>query len=135
MRLVTARGLLAYALYTGLAHNVVAQAGEPQTVESRSAREVVVPGPDQNVDDDGPALQRAIDSVAGAGGVVRIGPGVYRLKIRDGIRALVPKRNVRIVGDGRAQTILRLGSGQPAYNGVFYPEHKVTTSAVLLCRT
>jgi hypothetical protein len=94
---------------------------DAQSIDNGPTSEVVVAGPDQNSDDDGPALQRAIDSMGGAGGVVRVRAGVYRLNIRDGIRALVPRRNVRIIGDGRAQTILRLGAGQPAYNAVFYP--------------
>src|SRR5207249_1786171 len=74
-------------------------------------------------DDDGPALQRAIDSAGERGGIVRLESGVYRLRIRDGVRALIPRRNVRLIGAGQAQTILRLEPGQPAYKGLLYPEH------------
>lgn len=72
--------------------------------------------------DDTEALQRAIDLAAATGGSVHIRSGVYHLKIRDGIRALAPRHNVRVTGDGPAQTVLRLDAGQAPYEGIFYPE-------------
>src|SRR6266852_5119400 len=115
-------GLVAVALCVGLPYKFATRPTYIQTVAGRSTSEVMIPGPDQNAGDDGPTLQRAINSVADTGGVVRVHAGVYRLIIRDGIRALAPRRNVQIIGDGPAQTILRLVPGQPAYNGVLFPE-------------
>jgi hypothetical protein len=118
---MTVRQLVMVAICVSLPYDLLARRPDTQAIEDGPRSEVVVAGPDRNAADDGPALQRAIDSVGRTGGVVRIRAGVYRLNIHDGICALTPRRNVRIIGDGPAQTILRIGPGQPAYKGVFYP--------------
>ena len=82
----------------------------------------VVDGPNPDGNDDAPAIQRAIDAVSGRGGIVRIRAGVYRLDIRTGTRALTPKPNVRLVGDGPGRTILRVFADRTGYKSVFYPE-------------
>src|SRR5438445_6754316 len=53
--------------------------------------------------DDGEALQQAIDLASTSGGAVHIHAGVYHLKIRNGIRALAPRKNAHIIGEGAAQ--------------------------------
>jgi hypothetical protein len=70
--------------------------------------------------DDTEALQRAIDRASVEGGSVHIRSGLYRLNIRDGVRALAPKRNVRLIGDGPDRTVLRLNPAQDAYEGIVF---------------
>jgi hypothetical protein len=98
------------------------QAGVPAPDDDAAhAKTIAIEAPDPS-GDDGLRLQKAIDALAIGGGVIRMAPGVYRLRIRDGIRAIAPRRNVRIVGAGADQTILRVVSGSARYMSVFYPE-------------
>jgi len=99
----------------------VCMAGEVSAAARQRAPQVV-DGPSPHGNDDAPAIQRAIDAVSGRGGIVRIRAGVYRLDIRAGTRALTPRPNVRLVGDGPGKTILRVSSGRTGYKSIFYPE-------------
>lgn len=68
--------------------------------------------------DDAPALQRAIDAAAAAGGgTVRLGPGVHLLRLRPaqngaGVEAITLRTGVVIEGTDRARSVLRLADGQ-----------------------
>lgn len=70
------------------------------------------------VTDDAPAIQRAIDAAAQAGGgVVTLDPGTYLLRYRpsddgDGGSALTLRSGVTLEGTDRARCILKLADGQ-----------------------
>ncbi len=70
------------------------------------------------VTDDGPAIQRAIDAAAKAGGgTVTLDPGTYLLRYRpsddgDGGSALTLRSGVTIKGTDRERCILKLADGQ-----------------------
>ncbi len=70
------------------------------------------------VTDDGPAIQRAIDAVAKAGGgVVTLGPGTHLVRYRvsddgDGASALTLRSGVTIQGTDRDRCIIKLADAQ-----------------------
>jgi hypothetical protein len=70
--------------------------------------------------DDIPMIQRAIDSLSETGGAVHIRAGVYQLDVRT--HALRPRRNTRLVGDGRGQTVLRVVADSHGYRSVLSPQ-------------
>jgi hypothetical protein len=70
---------------------------------------------------DNELIQNAIDSAAATGGTVHLSAGVYHLTIADGIRALMPRARVQLVGAGPHKTILVLQPPREGYKGVFYP--------------
>lgn len=86
-------------------------AGDPNGVRAFGAK-------GDGVTDDGPAIQRAIDAMAQAGGgVVTLEPGTYLLRYRasddgDGGSALTLRNGVTLQGSDRARCILRLADGQ-----------------------
>lgn len=88
----------------------------PRSGGGRNARDFGARG--DGVADDAPAIQRAIDAVAGAGGgVVTLDPGTYLMRYRpsddgDGGSALTLRSGVAIEGADRARTVLKLADAQ-----------------------
>lgn len=96
---------------TSAACGQVARSGDTGNVHAFGAK-------GDGVADDGPAIQRAIDAAAKAGGgIVTLDPGTYLLRYRpsddgDGGSALTLRSGVTIQGTDRERCILKLAGGQ-----------------------
>lgn len=101
----------------GLAGVVLVACGRSEAAQlARDVRDFGAQG--DGVSDDAPAIQRAIDAVARAGGgMVALTPGTYLLRYRpaedgDGVSALTLRSGVTIEGSDRADCILKLAGNQ-----------------------
>src|SRR4051812_12360242 len=116
MSLMAVRYSLGFALVTSLAlAPTVATAAPSNSVYERAPddpRAVTVQASGDGRTDDGPAIQRAIDSAAarGGGGIVFLPAGRYRISA-----TLFVWPGVRVFGVGATRPVLVLGNSTPGF--------------------